>query len=128
GLSPVEMVVLNNYTDFRDIHVPEQGCTTVYVNRGEVVAGQTWDMHGTAKNYVCCIEIESADPADRQILFSLVGCLGLMGYTGRGTMVGVNNINTDGAVPGVIWPALIRGLLKQAKLSAMEQQLTTADV
>ena len=127
-LSPVDLVVLNNYTDFRDIHVPDQGCTTVYVKQQQAVAGQTWDMHSTAKNFVCCLEIDAPDPADRQVLFSLVGCLGLMGYTGRGLMVGVNNINTDGATPGVVWPALVRGLLKQTALPAMEAMLTTAPV
>jgi isopenicillin-N N-acyltransferase-like protein len=128
NLPPVDLIVLNNYTDFRDIHVPDQGCSTVYVNRQEPIAGQTWDMHRTAKHYVCCIEIDAEQAGDRQVLFSLVGCLGLMGYNGRGLMVGVNNINTDGARPGVIWPALVRGLVNQTRFDAMAHMLQRAAV
>ncbi len=128
NLPPVDLIVLNNYTDFRDIHVADQGCSTIYVNRQDPIAGQTWDMHGTAKNYVCCLEIAAEETSDRQVLFSLVGCLGLMGYNGCGLMVGVNNVNTDGARPGVIWPALVRGLVHQTSLDAMVKMLTAADV
>lgn len=122
------LVVLNNYTDFRDIHVPEQGCSVIYANRQNPLAGQTWDMHSTAKNYVCCLEIDADDPKDRQVLFSLVGCVGLMGYNGCGLMVGVNNINTEGARPGILWPALVRKLLRLRTLEAIRQALVKAPI
>src|SRR5262245_6271754 len=44
------IIILNNYTDFRDIQVTEQGCSVIYVNKDHPLAGQTWDMHSTAKN------------------------------------------------------------------------------
>jgi isopenicillin-N N-acyltransferase-like protein len=128
GLSLEDIIVLNNYTDFRDILVPDQGCSVMYVNRREPLAGQTWDMHASAKNYVCCIEIDAENAVDRQVIFSLVGCVGLMGYNGRGMMVGVNNINTSGARPGVIWPVLIRSLLQRRTFASMRELLTTAPV
>jgi isopenicillin-N N-acyltransferase-like protein len=127
-LSIEDLVVLNNYTDFRDIHVPDQGCSVIYVNRGEPLAGQTWDMHASAKNYVCCLEIPAPVPDERQIVFSLVGCVGLMGFNGRGLMVGVNNINTDGARPGVLWPVVIRHMLRSSTFDEMRRRLVAAPV
>ncbi len=123
-----ELIVLNNYTDFRDIAVPDQGCSVLYVNEKHPIAGQTWDMHSSAKNYVCCIQIEAEQPADQQVIFSLVGCVGLMGFNGLGNMVGVNNINTSGARPGVIWPVLIRRLLNRDSFGLMREMLTSAPV
>ena len=123
-----DLIVLNNYTDFRDIQVPEQGCSVVYVNRQRPISAQTWDMHASAKNYVCCLQVHAAEPEDQQVIFSLVGCVGLMGYSGRGLAVGVNNINTSGARPGVIWPVLIRKMLRQNSFSALRNQLLTAPV
>lgn len=129
GLSRSELVVLNNYTDFRDIQLDDQGCSVAYIRYGgRAIAGQTWDMHGTAKNYVCCLVLEDADGQPEQVLFSLVGCVGMMGYTSWGTVIGINNINTDGAVPGALWPVVVRRTLELPTLSAMARQLATAPV
>jgi isopenicillin-N N-acyltransferase-like protein len=118
-----DIVILNNYTDFRDINLPEEGCTTVGINRGEKVSGQTWDMHSTAKNYVCTMEV----PGQWQA-FSLVGCLGMMGVSKSSLFVGVNNLNTRKAKAGVIWPALVRSLLRSSNLEEIRQQLTKTPV
>ena len=122
-VSITDIVILNNYTDFRDIQVPDQGCSLAYVNSdaGPIV-GQTWDMHGSAKNYVCCIEIPTPDGPT--ILFSVVGCVGMMGFNGRGGMLGVNNINTDGAKAGAMWPVIVRAALAENSLAAMADTLT----
>ncbi len=129
NLSLADLVVLNNYTDFRDLPVPDQGCSVVYINRGgQRVAGQTWDMHGSAKNYVCVIEIAESEQAPAQKLFSVVGCVGMMGFNSNRVMIGVNNINTDGAAPGVLWPMLIRRLLRQSSLPQLQQNLIAAPV
>ena len=109
------IVILNNYTDFRDIQLDDQGCSAAYVNRnGKPVAGQTWDMHGSAKRFVCCLRVPSPNHGGSSIVFSIVGCVGMMGYNASGQMVGVNNINTDGARPGILWPVLIRQLIEAA--------------
>lgn len=117
------LVILNNYTDFRDIQVDDQGCSLAYANQmhGPVV-GQTWDMHGSAKNYVCCIQI--VDEQSATILFSVVGCVGMMGFNNTGGMLGVNNINTDGAKSGVMWPVIVRKVLEQDDLPSMATCLT----
>ena len=130
GLSPEGLVVLNNYTDFRDISLPDEGCSVVFVDRGHgSIAGQTWDMHASAKNYVCCLRLPSAtNQGHAAVVFSLVGCVGMMGFTSAGTMVGVNNINTDGARAGVLWPVLVRRLLRCSSVEAMTQHLITAPV
>lgn len=110
------LVILNNYTDFRDINLPEEGCTTVGFNIDEPVSGQTWDMHSTAKNYICSIE----RPGE-WALFSLVGCLGMMGANKNGLFAGVNNMNTKDAAPGVLWPAFIRRSVKLGNINELRQ-------
>ena len=129
AVSLEEIVILNNYTDFRDIQVPDQGCSVVAVNESQFpVVGQTWDMHGSAKHYVCCLVVPQAGFEQPAVLFSLVGCVGMMGFHPRGTMVGVNNINTDGAQAGALWPCVVRQVLSQPTHDTMEQALTTAPV
>lgn len=135
GLSETQIVVVNNYTDFRDIQpvvggrLQDEGCSAVFVDTGAgPIAGQTWDMHGSAKRYVCVLDVPVGDGEDRMVVFSLVGCVGMMGYTTWGTMVGVNNINTDGARPGVVWPALVRAALQQRGHDAMVETLRSAEV
>ena len=129
AVTRLQLVVLNNYTDFRDIQLVDEGCSVVFVNRGEgPVAGQTWDMHGSAKNYVCCLCIPVPDSDDRMVVFSLVGCAGMTGYTSFGTVVGVNNINTSGAVAGGMWPVLVRQTLRYRTQREMADYLSTAEV
>ena len=129
NISRADLVILNNYTDFRDIQVDDQGCSLVYVNTEEgPLVGQTWDMHGSAKRYVCCLQIPDLDSDHDSIVFSLVGCVGMMGFTSRQTVLGVNNINVSGASSGIIWPALVRKVLNQSDLPRMSCCLTTAPV
>lgn len=129
GLSREQITILNNYTDFRDIQLDDQGCSLVYANseHGPVI-GQTWDMHGSAKRYVCCLDVSAHKQLSRTVLFSLIGCVGMMGFTSHGTLLGVNNINTDGARAGVLWPALVRAALNKTNISGMVKCLTTAPV
>ena len=127
GASLTNLIVLNNYTDFRDIQpVEDQGCSLVYVNQDDgPVVGQTWDMHGSAKRYVCLLDIHEPN-GERVIVFSLVGCLGMMGFTSRATAMGVNNINTDGAQAGALWPTIVRSVLQKPNQAAMAKCLLDA--
>ncbi|MHB2016434.1 MAG: C45 family peptidase, partial [Candidatus Xenobia bacterium] len=53
GVTREAMVILNNYTDFRDIGPGVEGCTAVYVHHDDgVYLGQTWDMHASAEPFV----------------------------------------------------------------------------
>ena len=114
NVSKEDIVILNNYTDFRDITLPDEGCSTIYFNKdGKSYSGQTWDMHRSAQNFLCLLKINPSEeyPDQELLVLSLVGCLALMGINNHGVLLGVNNINTTDAQPGVIWPSLVRETL-----------------
>ena len=119
-----DIVILNNYTDFRDIDISDEGCSTVYLRTSQgALAGQTWDMHGSAKDFLCLIDIPR-----QGIFFSLLGCLGLMGLNSSGCFLGVNNLNTSRAQAGLIWPLLVRHALREKSVEAMGKILRDAPV
>lgn len=131
--SLTNIVILNNYTDFRDIQLPDEGCSTIHVQTAsEILSGQTWDMHRSAKNYLCLIDIPEHNIDGKNIahsiILSLVGCLGLMGINTHNCLIGVNNINTGNARSGIIWPALVRKTLEATTLSQMRESLTKLPV
>jgi isopenicillin-N N-acyltransferase like protein len=128
-LSLTDVVILNNYTDFRDIRLPDEGCTTLYYKRSQLSGGgQTWDMHGSAKKYLCLLEIEASADRPASLVLSLNGCLGLMGINQFGVLLGVNNINTHQARAALIWPMLVRAVLDHAEVEKAEQCLISAPV
>ena len=128
-LSLTDIVILNNYTDFRDINLPEEGCSTVHIQTpNEVLSGQTWDMHRTAKNYMCLIHVPETSSHSAQLVLTLVGCVGLMGVNTQNGFIGVNNINTANAKTGLIWPLLVRKVLEQKTLGEMRRTLLSAPV
>lgn len=129
GLTIEDIVILNNYTDFRDIQLPEEGCSTVQIqNEINILSGQTWDMHRSAKNYMCLIEIPETDINPKTLMLSLVGCTGLMGVNSHSCLIGVNNINTLNAKVGLIWPNLVRKVLMCDNLDSMRETLLNAPV
>ncbi len=129
GVTRTDMVILNNYTDFRDIHLADQGCSSVFVTHdGQPVVGQTWDMHGSAKRFLCCMEVPCPGFDLPKVMYSLVGCLGMMGFHPAGHMIGVNNIVTYGARAGAVWPAVVRRSLAQPDHASMERELVNAPV
>jgi isopenicillin-N N-acyltransferase-like protein len=128
-LSISDLVILNNYTDFRDIELSDEGCSTVHIqNKNNIVAGQTWDMHSSAKNYLAMIKVPATETTPELLIMTLVGCLGLMGVNSKGCFLGVNNINTKNAKTGLIWSALVRSTLEQSNILDMEKRLTSAPV
>jgi len=129
GLSLTDLVILNNYTDFRDIELPEEGCSTLHLGRdGKTFSGQTWDMHESAKNYVSVLHIPKGENRPEALLFSLVGCVGMMGLNTTQNLIGVNNINTRNAQTGLIWPILIRKVLEHQSLKEMRKTLLSSPV
>lgn len=129
NISLTDIVILNNYTDFRDIEMPDEGCSTVHIqSNDQVVSGQTWDMHSSAKDYISVIEVPENQHGPKCYLFSLVGCLGMMGINESGLFIGVNNINTKNAKAGLIWPLLVRHTLEQKSFEQMKNKLTGAPV
>ena len=129
GLTITEIVILNNYTDFRDLTLPEEGCSTIHIQKdNKVLSGQTWDMHKSAKDYVCVIQTPETENQSESLNFSLVGCVGMMGFNTDRCLVGVNNINTQNAKAGIIWHALVRKVLLERSLKTMEDKLMSAPV
>lgn len=128
GVSITDLVILNNYTDFRDIDADE-GCSVAYVKRQDhCVSGQTWDMHSTARDYVCVIHLPSDDTGLETYLFSLVGCVGMMGFNEHNAMVAINNLNTSDGRPGILWPAFVRRALKLENSQKMTELLRQTPV
>jgi isopenicillin-N N-acyltransferase like protein len=145
-LSPERVVVLNQYTDLRDVpravlgvEAAEQrpggagesggsgdpdGCTAIYFlgDRGPLM-GETWDLHANAEPYVRMLRIAPAGSDHETLCLTLTGCLGAVGLSGRGVAVTINNLSsTDGRV-GVVWPALVRAMLEEPHARAAYELL-----
>ena len=115
GLSLEELVVLNHYTDLRDLgkaELDDGGCSTLFkkTSTGNIL-GQTWDMHGSATDYVALLDIE--DDGVKTVVFTIVGCVGMTGLNGHGLGMTINNLNSTDAVVGIIWPILVRRCLRE---------------
>lgn len=116
-ISLEKLVVLNHYTDLRDLslaHLDDGGCSVVY-SPGEdgPLLGQTWDMHGSATDYVLLMELPNVADGGRTLLFTIAGCLGMTGLSTSGVGMCINNLNSLDARVGIVWPALVRRALKQ---------------
>lgn len=134
-LTAAQIVVLNHYTDLRDLssrHLQEitknasmgddGACSAVYAPphgfsaaaTGAILA-QTWDMHGTAQPYALLMTVPGKNPSGGKgstVLFSITGCLGMTGMTSWGLGLTINNLNSLDATFGVVWPALVRKALQ----------------
>jgi len=127
---PIEdIVILNNYTDFRDIQLSDEGCSTLNKKTDTInLSGQTWDMHSSAKRFVCVMKIPKTETTLASYSFSLVGCVGMMGINSNKVFIGVNNINTLNAKIGLIWPVLVRKALHATSLDIMRETLKNSPV
>jgi isopenicillin-N N-acyltransferase like protein len=132
GISLPELIVTNGFTDFVDavynfdpvpVAVPvSRGneCTAFLVSGDMTIAehgllGQTWDMHETAMPYVILMRGEPED-GPRFLVFTVTGCVGMIGMNSAGIAVGINNLmSADGQV-GVMWPFVVRKILQQTNL------------
>ena len=142
GVSAERVVVLNHYTDLRDVPravlgraeeaTPAgqreagdpDGCTAIYFmgERGPLM-GETWDLHANAEPYVRMLRIAPVGSEHETLCLTLTGCLGAAGISGRGVAVTINNLSsTDGRV-GVVWPALVRAMLEQPDARAAYELL-----
>jgi isopenicillin-N N-acyltransferase-like protein len=122
GLTPAQLVVVNHYTDLRDLrrrHLSEDdvvedegGCSVIYAPGDDgALLGQTWDMHGSATDYVMLLEVPGPG-GERTLLFTITGCVGMTGLTSWGLGMTINNLNSIDARVGVVWPSLVRRALR----------------
>ena len=127
NLDPELVVVLNHYTDLRDISAsllgdePQAaverddpgGCTALYVDGPEgPILAQTWDMHGTAAPFVRMIRIAPKGSEREVVCFTLTGCVGMTGLNQAGVGVTINNLTSTDAQVGLVWPVVVRRLLR----------------
>lgn len=120
AIEPEHVIVLNHYTDLRDIQPKssadasdlEDDCSVVYArtDAGALVA-QTWDMHASAMPYVMMLGVPACDDRPAAWLLSLTGCLGMAGLSAGGVAVAINNLHSRDARVGIVWPALVRRAL-----------------
>jgi isopenicillin-N N-acyltransferase-like protein len=128
GLSPARVVVLNHYTDLKDLDPAtvlggarrerevekEEDCSAIVAGTREgAVLGQTWDMHGSAAPFVVMIHVPQIGDAPEAWLLSITGCLGMTGMSSAGVGLTINNLKSSDARVGVVWPALVRKALRE---------------
>ncbi len=145
GCSPAGLVVLNQYTDIRDLSpdawgdagtteaLPgdadyDGGCTMLWAktSSGPIFA-QTWDMHASAMPFVMLMRVADASGGDAYLL-SLTGCLGMAGLNASGLSIGINNLTSNDAVPGVVWSAIVRKALRVSETDAARDMLLACKV
>ncbi len=130
---PERIVVLNHYTDLRDLRQGEvsgdEGCSVVHVMTDEgPVLGQTWDMHISALPYVMMLGVPAVEGRPAVWTLSLVGCLGMAGLNTEGVGVCINNLRSLDAKVGVVWPALVRRALAETTAAGARDVLLGAPV
>lgn len=129
GLTEAELLVLNHYTDLRDLGLSDQaleeGCSILHVRYGnEVYLAQTWDMHATAEPFVMMLYL----PDEGVWTQTVTGCLALCGMSERGLAVAINNLVLSDAKVGVSWPTLVRKMLRAGSVQEAEKVLLEAPV
>lgn len=144
GLSLPELVIANGFTDFVDVvynadrqtaAVPTlygNECTTFMANSNSKIAehgliGQTWDMHATATPHVILLNGKPKD-APEFLLFTLTGCVGMIGMNSAGISLAINNLESADGKPGVTWNFVVREVLAQDNLDAALACITSAEL
>lgn len=134
-LSPDRLLVCNGLTDvidaFRSAPVEGLGCTSWLAAPeatldGHVLAGQTWDMHAWAEEYVVILRRKPVG-APASLTLTTTGCLSLIGINEAGIAVGNNNLTPTDAKPGVMYLAMIHQALAQTSIAAAVNEITAAD-
>ncbi|HEY8428707.1 MAG TPA: C45 family peptidase [Sandaracinaceae bacterium] len=133
-LDPARVVVLNHYTDLKDLGpdalaslAHDEDCSAVAARTpAGVVLGQTWDMHGSAAPFVTMLHVPEHEGRPTAWLLSITGCLGMAGMNAAGVGVTINNLKSNDARVGVVWPALVRRMLAERDVEAAKEVLMRA--
>lgn len=144
GLGLAELIIANGFTDFTDViynageplsSAPARvgnECTTFMVSgkttsEGLGFLGQTWDMHETATPHVLLLRGHPKhEPAF--LMFTLTGCVGMIGMNEAGISIGINNLLGADGQPGVTWPFVCRKVLAQTNLDDGLNALLSANL
>ncbi|MEM7681496.1 MAG: C45 family peptidase [Planctomycetota bacterium] len=128
GVPAEDLLIAGGFTDFVDAvraagsgPVPPDNdpgqCTAVLVSTqasadGRPYLAQTWDMHPSATAHLRVLTLRPTDqPAC--VLLTLAGCVGMTGINHYGVAVGINNLATRDGRPGVLWPSVVRKMLRE---------------
>lgn len=137
--TPERIVILNHYTDLRDLNpdpaqrvlaAGDEGCSVIYAatRRGKLL-GQTWDMHATAIPYAMMMRLEgAAGSVDDVWVLTLTGCLGMAGMNATGVGVAINNLYGNDARVGVVWSAIVRRALQFDNAAAATQAILATPI
>ena len=126
-ISPNDLMILNNYTDFRDFDKGDfdesffECSCFAFKKNNKILIGQTWDMHASATPYVAHLTVKKENQT--QEVFTLTGCLGLTGISTNSFGVFINNLRSRELNIGLAWPALVRKLLDSKSISEAETTL-----
>lgn len=128
------IVVLNHYTDLKDLDPAtvlrgaapsgsaeemEDDCSAIVASTAEGgLLGQTWDMHGSAAPYVVALHVPRLGDRPECWLLSIAGCLGMAGMNELGVGITINNLRSNDARVGLVWPALVRRVLVERTAEA----------
>lgn len=124
------IVVLNHYTDLKDLDPAlvlsdskrppapdrplDEDCSAIAAaTEAGALLGQTWDMHGSAGRFVVMLHVPAIDERPEAWLLSIAGCLGMAGMNALGVGVTINNLRSNDARVGLVWPALVRRALAE---------------
>lgn len=129
GQRPERIVVLNHYTDLKDLDPrvvlgeattaardldKEEDCTALVAATEEgAILAQTWDMHGSAAPFVIALHLPQGGEVPEAWMLSIAGCLGMAGMNRAGLGVTINNLKSGDAKVGLVWPALVRRVLRE---------------
>jgi isopenicillin-N N-acyltransferase like protein len=149
GLSEAHIVVVNHYTDLRDLRLADLraldpgGCSAIVAetSAGRVLA-QTWDMHASATPFALLMIVpqlpDNTGPSKlsgagipqlgKTAVFSVTGCLGMTGMSSWGVGLTINNLNSVDATIGVVWPAMVRKALRQPTALAAKDLIMNGQV
>lgn len=153
--SPEEIVVVNHYTDLRDLDpdparwrpapttddpvaartgqgaegLGGDGCSVIWSPSptGRILA-QTWDMHATAIPYVMVLRVPESADGPAATLLTVTGCLGMAGVNSARVGIAINNLFSTDATLGVVWPALVRRALHQRDARAARDVVVTSPI
>jgi isopenicillin-N N-acyltransferase-like protein len=143
GVTAADIVVANHYTDLRDLSpdpsrwrpAPAQapdadgGCSVIWAETptGRILA-QTWDMHATAIPYVMLLHVPESAAGPAAWVFTLTGCLGLTGMNTARVAIGINNLYSNDATLGVVWPAMVRKALHVSTAAAARDLIVRSPI
>ncbi len=142
-IDPARVVVINHYTDLKDLDPRavlrdvassaarlrdhDEDCSAIVAGTTEGgLLGQTWDMHGSAEPYVIALHVPRTSERPAAWMLSIAGCLGMAGMNEHGVGVAINNLRSDDARLGLVWPALVRRALCATSASEARDEVLRA--